>query len=239
MTREERLGRTFVELADTLVDDFDVVDLLSLVAERCVELLDASAAGLLLSDGRGSLHLMAATSEAGELLELFQIQSDEGPCLDCFRSGAPVLADDLAADGARWPRFSPVACGAGFRAAHAVPLRLRSDVIGALNLFRVEPGGLARPDLTTAQALADAATIAVLQHRAARAARELTDQLRTALGSRIAIEQAKGVIAEREDVDMAEAFALLRGYARSNGRLLTEVAQEIIDGTIPPAALAS
>ena len=238
MTREERLGRTFVELADTLVDDFDIVDLHALVAERCVELLDASAAGLLLADGRGTLHLMAATSEATELVELFQIQNHEGPCLECFGSGAPVLAPDLSAEGGRWPRFVPVALGAGFRAAHALPLRLRSEVLGALNLFRSEPGGLAEPDVTTAQALADVATIAILQHQAAHEAQELAEQLRAALDSRIAIEQAKGVIAERAGVDMAEAFDRLRRYARSHRRLLADVAQEVVDGSIPTADIA-
>jgi GAF domain-containing protein len=237
VSREERLGRTLVELADTLVDDFDIVDLLALVVERCVELLDASAAGLLLADARGTLHLMAATSEATELVELFQIQNDEGPCLACFRAGAPVLVPDLATEGDRWPLFVPVATGAGFRAAHALPLRLRGNVLGALNLFRAEPGRLARSDVTTAQALADVATIAILQHQAAREAQALTEQLRAALDSRIAIEQAKGVIAERARVDMAEAFARLRGYARANQRLLSDVAQEVVDGTLPSTAL--
>ena len=237
ISREERLGRTFVEVADTLVDDFDVVDLLVLVTERCVELLDASAAGLLLADGRGVLHLMAATSEETEMVELFQIQNDEGPCLECFGSGLPVLVPDLSAEGGRWPRFVPVAGVAGFRAAHALPLRLRNTTLGALNLFRAEPGRLSRPDVTTAQALADIATIAILQHKAANESRAVAEQLRSALDSRIAIEQAKGVIAERAGVDMAEAFARLRGYARANQRLLAEVAQDVVDGKVPSATI--
>ena len=237
VSREERLGRTFVELADTLVDDFDIVDLLGFVVERSVELLDASAAGLLLADSGGTLHLMAATNEATEMVELFQIQNDEGPCLDCFTAGAPVLAPDLGADSERWPQFVPVATGAGFRAAHALPLRLRARTLGALNLFRTEPGRLTRADVTTAQALADIATIAILQHRAAREAQVLSEQLRGALDSRIAIEQAKGVIAERAGVDMVEAFARLRRYARSNRRLLAEVAQEVVDGSLPFTAI--
>lgn len=237
LNREEKLGRTLVELADTLVDDFDIVDLLVLVAERCVELLDASAAGLLLADARGTLHLMAATSEATELVELFQIQNDEGPCLSCYRAGTPVLVPDLAAENERWPSFVPVASGAGFQAAHAFPLRLRSETLGALNLFRTEPGRLARADVTTAQALADIATIAILQHQAAREAQALAEQLRAALDSRIAIEQAKGVIAERAGVDMSEAFSRLRRYARSNQRRLADVAQDVVDGTLSSAAL--
>ena len=239
ISREERLGRTFVEVADTLVDDFDIVDLLVLVAERCVELLDASAAGLLLADGRGVLHLMAATSEQTEMVELFQIQNDEGPCLECFRSGLPVLVSDLVAESTRWPRFVPVASGAGFRAAHALPLRLRNTSLGALNLFRAEPGRLSRPDVTTAQALADIATIAILQHQAASESRAVTDQLRSALDSRIAIEQAKGVIAERAGVDMAEAFTRLRSHARANQRLLAEVAQDVVDGKLSSATIGA
>ena len=238
VSREERLGRTFVELADTLVDDFDVVDLLVLVAERCVELLDASAAGLLLADPEGSLHLMAATSDATELVELFQIQNDEGPCLECFRTGVPVLVPDIAGEAGRWPSFAPVAVGAGFRGTHAVPLRLRTRTLGALNLFRAEPGRLSEADAATAQALADVATIALLQHRAAREAQAVAEQLRGALDSRIAIEQAKGVIAERAGVDMAEAFGRLRSYARANQRLLADVAHDIVDGTLSSGSIA-
>jgi len=237
LSREERLGRTFVELADTLVDDFDVVDLLVLVAERCVELLDASAAGLLLADAQGVLHLMAATSDQTELVELFQIQDDEGPCLECYRTGAPVLVPDIGAEAGRWGRFAPVALGAGFRATQALPLRLRSNTLGALNLFRAEPGGLTQADTTAAQALADVATIALLQHRAAREAQGVSEQLRGALDSRIAIEQAKGVIAERAGVGMAEAFDRLRSYARGNQRLLADVAQDVVDGTLPSGVL--
>ncbi len=226
-----------MELADTLVDDFDVVDTLVLVTERCVELLDASAAGLLLADAHGTLHLMAATDEAIELVEIFQLQKNEGPCLDCFRAGEPILVPDLASADDRWPGFAPVARAAGFRAAHALPLRLRGATLGALNLFHSEPGHLARPDLTTAQALADLATIAILQHRQAREAQALTDQLRAALESRITIEQAKGVLAERAGVDVSEAFARLRRYARDSQRLLSDVAEDIVDGTLPATTI--
>jgi GAF domain-containing protein len=237
ISREERLGRTFVEVADTLVDDFDIVDLLVLVAERCVELLDASAAGLLLADGRGVLHLMAATSEQTEMVELFQIQNDEGPCLECFRSGLPVLVPDLSAEAERWPRFAPVAGDAGFRAAHALPLRLRSNTLGALNLFRAEQGRLSRPDVTTAQALADIATIAILQHRAVSQAQELNNQLGQALNSRIVIEQSKGMIAQQLSLDMDEAFSMLRHHARSHHRRLSDLATDVIDGKMSPSLL--
>lgn len=234
VTREQRLATTFVDLADSLVEDFDVVDLMMLLAERCVELLDAAAAGLLLADGTGNLCLMAATSDAIQTVELFQIQSDEGPCRDCFHSGAPVSTHDLAAESDRWPRFAPVAAAAGFRAAHALPLRLRGQVLGALNLFRTEPVGLSRADLVTAQAFADVATIVLLQSRAVHDSQMIADQLQEALQSRIAIEQAKGVLAQALGLEMDQAFARLRRFARSGGRRLAEVAQEVVDGTIAP-----
>lgn len=232
MIREQRLATTFVELADSLVEDFDVVDLMVLLTERCVELLDATAAGLLLGDNRGGLHLMAATNDALEVVELFQVQSDEGPCRDCFHRGAMVSTIDLAEDGDRWPRFAPVAAAAGFRAAHALPLRLRGQVLGALNLFRTEPVALTREDLATAQALADVATIALLQNRQAHDSHMVADQLQEALNSRVVIEQAKGIMAERLGLGVDEAFGRLRRYARHSGRRLGEVAQEVIDGTL-------
>jgi GAF domain-containing protein len=235
MTREERLARTFVELADTLVGDFDVVELMGLLVERSVELLDASAAGLLLADNQGALKLMASTSEATELVELFQVQNDEGPCLDCYRSGEPVIADDLAAAPDRWPRFARYAAEAGFSSAHALPLRLRGEVLGALNLFRAESGALGHADVAIGQALADVATIAVLQFRAVHEAHTLAEQLEEALRTRIVIEQAKGVLAERAEVGMEEAFLRLRRYARSHQRLLVDVAEEVVNGTLSGA----
>ena len=237
MTREERLGRTFVELADNLVNDFDVIELLVRVSERSVELFDATAAGVLLADPVGNLRLMAATSEASEMVELFEVQSAQGPCRDCFLTGAQVAAPDLAREEARWPGFGPVALHSGFRAVHALPLRLRERTLGALNLFRAPPGPMAIRDLASAQALADIATIALIQHQAVQHAQELADQLRAALDSRIAIEQAKGVIAERARVDVSDAFGLLRGYARDRQRRLGDVAQDVVDGTIPPGTI--
>jgi GAF domain-containing protein len=238
-TRQDLLAHAFVDLADTLVEDFDVVDLLSHLGERCVELFDAAAAGLLLADRRGALRLMAATSEAMEMVELFQIQNAEGPCLDCHRSGEPVEVEDLSSAAGRWPLFVPVATAAGFRSAHAFPLRLRGRVLGALNLFRTSPGRFAPLDVAAAQALADVATIAILQHRAADDAQALTDQLHLALDSRIVIEQAKGVIAEQGGLDMDESFARLRGYARRHQRLLGEVAQQVIDRQLHAGSLLS
>jgi GAF domain-containing protein len=234
VSREERLARTLVELADSLVDNFDVVDLTVRLTERSVELLDASAAGLLLVNGHGSLSLMAATSRASEAVELFQIQNDEGPCRDCIQAGAPVNVADLADEGDRWPEFAPVAVQAGFRAAHAVPMRLRTQVLGALNLFHGEPTMLGRADLAIAQALADIATIALLQNRAIHESQLVADQLDQALQSRVVIEQAKGVLAQRAGIGVDEAFHRIRRYARSAQRHLADVAVEVVDGTIRP-----
>jgi GAF domain-containing protein len=237
MTREAVLARTMVELADTLVDDFDVVDLLTTLSDRCVAVLDAAAAGIMLAAPGGELQVMTSSSEAMRVVELFELQSQEGPCLDCFRSGQPVVNHDLSVEDGRWPRFAAVALGAGFRAADALPMRLRGQVIGALNLFRAETGSLTTDDVAVAQALADLATIAILQHRAAFEANVLNEQLSEALRSRIVIEQAKGVIAEREGLAVAQAFARLRSYARGHNLRLAELSRGVVAGTIDPSTL--
>ncbi|MQA10044.1 MAG: ANTAR domain-containing protein [Pseudonocardiaceae bacterium] len=225
---EARLVETFVELADTLIDDFDVIDFLQVLVDRCVELLDIDAVGLLLIDERGWLQLIATSNEQARLVELFQLQNEEGPCLDAFHTGASVSHPDLASAGDRWPRFAPAATEAGFAAVHALPMRLRSDVIGALNLFRPAVGELSEAAVRTAKALVAVATIGLLQERAIRTREILTHQLRTALQSRVVIEQAKGMVAERLGVDMATAFTALRGYARHNNRKLSDVAGTVI-----------
>ncbi|GAA1283911.1 GAF and ANTAR domain-containing protein [Pseudonocardia aurantiaca] len=227
---DERLVETFVELADTLIDEFDVIDFLHLLVDRSIELLDVDAAGLLLADQHGRLQLIASSNEQVRLLELFQLQNDEGPCLDAFRSGTRVSAADLSAADERWPRFAEAATGAGFGAVDALPMRLRKELIGALNLFRVERGDLDGPALRTAQALVDVATIGLLQERLLRHQEFLTEQLQTALHSRVVIEQAKGLVAERLGVDMEEAFAALRAHARRHGLKLSDVASSVIDG---------
>jgi GAF domain-containing protein len=237
---EIQLADVFVEMADTLVDDFDVIDFLHVLTERCVELLGVSAAGLLLTDGHDTLQVVAASSEKSRLLELFQLQTDQGPCVDCFRTGQPVSVADLPA-AIRWPRFAAAAAEVGFAAVHALPMRLRTDVIGALNFFDTVPGELDEGKLRTGQALADVATIGLLQHRAIRRRDLLTEQLQVALNSRVLIEQAKGVLAERLHLDMAEAFTVLRNGARSRNRRLSDLARGIVDGTeqIPPAPVTS
>ena len=224
------LSETFVELTDTLVADFDVIDFLHVLTGRSAALLDVSAVGLLLADQRGELRVVAASSEAARLLELFQLQSDQGPCLDCFRSGQPVTATDLGTDQ-RWPRFAAAATQAGFGAVQALPMRLREQVIGALNLFRAAPGVFDSADVRVGQALADVATIGLLHERNIRRSDTLNEQLQTALNSRVVIEQAKGKLAERLGLDIDQAFSVLRDYARSRNRRLSDLARAMVDGT--------
>ena len=237
MDREQHLAETFVELADTLVDDFDVIDFLQGLAARCVELLEVAAAGIVLADQGGSLRTVAASDERARLLELFEVQSDEGPCRDCYQLGAAVVNVDLEGARERWPLFAPRAIAGGFRSANALPLRLRSEVIGSLNLFHAGAGGLDSAALRMAQALADTATIAILQQRTIRRAEVVTGQLQVALTSRIVIEQAKGVLAERLKISTDSAFGVLRAAARSRNRLLSDLAREVANGSADPAQL--
>jgi GAF domain-containing protein len=224
------LSETFVELTDTMVADFDIIDFLHVLTSRSVELLSVSAAGLLLADPRGELRVVAASSEAARLLELFQLQSDQGPCLDCFRSGRPVVVPNLSADQ-RWPRFAAAAGQAGFSAVQALPMRLRDQVIGALNLFRATPGAFDADSVQVGQALADVATIGLLHERSMRRSDILNEQLQTALNSRVIIEQAKGKLAERLGIDVTQAFSLLRDQARNRNQRLSDLARAFVDGT--------
>lgn len=228
---ERQLAEAFVELADTLVDDFDVVDFLHQVTVRCAQVLGVSAAGVLLTDQRGALRVVAASTEQTRLLELLQLQTDQGPCPECFHTGRPIAVADLSAATSRWPRFVAEARRIGFASVHALPMRLRTDVIGTLNLFGTQPGALDEDTIRLGQALADVATIGLLQARAIHHRETLAEQLQTALNSRIVIEQAKGVIAERRHLDMDQSFTLLRGTARTSNRRLSEVARAVIDGS--------
>ena len=225
----ELLSDTFVDLADTMVADFDVIDFLHMLTDRSVALLAASAAGVVLADPRGELRVAAASSEAAGLIELFQIQNDQGPCLDCFRTGQPVTAADLTRADQRWPRFAATAVQAGFRTVEALPMRLRDQVVGALNLFRATPDPFAAADLRIGQALADVATIGLLQERSLRRTEILAEQLQGALNSRVTIEQAKGKLAERLTINMDVAFRMLRDYARNSNQHLTDVARNFVD----------
>ena len=237
MAREVLLARTMVQLADSLVADFDVVDLLTVLVDRSVEVLDVSAAGLMLSGPDGDARVVASSSDAMRVLELFELPAAEGPCFDCLRSGEPVMDGDLGASIDRWPRFAAHATAAGFRSASALPMRLRGRILGALNLFRDEPGPMSADDVVIAQAFADIATIAILQHRAATEARTLNENLTYALNSRIVIEQAKGVLAERSGVGMPEAFERLRRHARRDNLRLADLARAVIDGSVAESAL--
>ena len=223
------LSDTFVDLADTMVADFDVIDFLHVLTDRSVRLLAASAAGVVLADPRGELRVAAVSSGQAGLLELFQLQNDQGPCLDCFRTGQPVTAADLTAAAQRWPRFAEAATRSGFRTVQALPMRLRDQVIGALNLFRAEPGPFDLAELRIGQALADVATIGLLHQQNVRRRETLAERLQAALNSRVAIEQAKGKLAERLGIDMDQAFSMLRAHARSSSQRLTDVARAFVD----------
>ncbi len=234
---ENLVIRTLVELADNLVEDFDVVDLLSRLVDRCVEVVDVAAAGVMLAPPSGALQVVASSSEAMRVLELYELQADQGPCLDCFANGEAVVNVDLAAADSFWPHFAPEAVAAGFRSVHALPLRLRGLTIGALNLFRSETGALDPAEVTAVQGLADIATIAIIQHRVTIDAQRLNTQLSEALNSRITIEQAKGKISQAENVDMDRAFQRLRRHARSHNLRLSDLATDVASGLADPSSL--
>lgn len=242
MTREQSIVQSLVEMADTLVDDYDVVDLLTGLADRCVNLLGVAAAGVMLASPEGDLRLVASSSEAMRVLEVFELQAQQGPCLDAYHSGEQIDHESLRAGAGPWPLFATVALEAGFQSVFALPLRLRDMTIGAMNLFHSHQTPMDERDVIVARAFADLAAISVMQHRAVTETQRVNEQLSGALTSRVVIEQAKGVIAERAQVDMAEAFNRLRSYARTNNRRLTEVAQAAVDGHLdlnadtPPAS---
>lgn len=228
-----------MEVADSLTDDFDIIDLLQRLSERCVELLDVSAAGILLVDQHDELQLLAASDENTRLLELFALQHDQGPCIECYRSGQPRTDIDLTTTAAleHWPRFTAQARLSGFARTHAIPLRLRQRVVGALNLFDQQPGTFSTADQLLAQALADIATIAILQQRTLHRSQLERVQLQTALDTRIVIEQAKGILAERWHTTVDEAFTILRTYARGRRLRLTDLARQVIAGTLDTEAV--
>ena len=220
------IAKAFVELA--LVADFDLVDFLHLVTARSRQALGVEAVGLLLADNHSGLNVMAASSEQARVLELFQLQNAEGPCLDCYRTGHLVSCPDLSTEASRWPRFVPRALDAGFTGVHALPMRRCEQVIGGMNLFTATRGDLDAEILDIAEALTDVATIGLLHERAFRQRELLTEQLQTALNNRLTVEQAKGVIAERADVSIGEAFELLRTYAHNHHRKLADLADAVV-----------
>jgi GAF domain-containing protein len=231
--RERDVIRAFLDLSNELVDGYDMVDLLTQLTANCTRLLDVASAGLLLADSRGVLHLIATSSERTHDLEVLQLQRDEGPCLDCYRLGEPVLVPDLAAEGRRWPRFVARATAAGFASVHAVPMRLRDNILGALGLFGNKPGRLDQDDLALAQALAHVASVAIVNEKAASDRDTVNDQLQLALESRIVIEQAKGVIAYVGELNMNNSFTLLRRYARDHDLRLSDVSTRVANRQLP------
>jgi transcriptional regulator with GAF, ATPase, and Fis domain len=239
MDRYERLAKAFVGLADTLVADYDVVELAQQLIDSAMELLPIDAAGIVLADDKGGLHVFATSSQQTRMLELLQLHADAGPCLDAYRTGEPVLVEDLHAEAARWPAFVERADEYDLRAVTALPLRLRTERVGALNLFAAEAGPMAAADVSVGQALADVAAIGILQQRALSQSEATNQQLQTALTTRLIIEQAKGVLAERGKIDMDRAFHLLRAHARRTNRRLAELAGAVIDGSATTEVLGT
>jgi GAF domain-containing protein len=237
-SRDEWLARTFIELADTLVADFDLIEFLSMLADRCVELLGDAEVGLVLL-GRHGLQVMASSTERMRVTELLEVQFEEGPCFECYRAGLPVLNQQLASADDRWPRFARSARESGFQMVHAVPLRLREEVIGAMNVFDTSLHEMTPTESNLLRAFADAATIGILQERTLKYQSDLSVQLQGALNSRIAVEQAKGIVAERLQVDMDTAFGMIRTHARNHGTQLSAVADALVRGSLSAAELAS
>ena len=225
------VAATLMQLADTLASDYDMFDYLDLLLTRSANVMNAEAGGVMLSNGRGALRLLASTDEPARLMEVYELASQEGPSVECYRGGVQVIEEDLDTSE-RWPRFAPAAVTGGYRAAFAFPMRLRQQTVGALSLFRAEPGRPGAEDVRAAQAFAHMAAIGILQERAVRESRELAGQLQTALNTRVVIEQAKGVVADRADVSMGEAYQRLRWYARNHNRPLRGVASEVVARTL-------
>ncbi|TFD67867.1 GAF and ANTAR domain-containing protein [Cryobacterium ruanii] len=232
MTRASLVSAAFVKLTDTLVGEYDVLDVLHTLVEECVHLLDATAAGLLLADPSGELQVVASTSEESYLVEVLQQQAGAGPCVDCYRTGKVVTMGDIASSGDIYPDFKAAALSQGFHSVHAIPMRVRHRAIGALNLFRTKTGDVTPEDAAIGQALADVATISILQERTAHEDAVVNEQLQRALNSRILIEQAKGVIAQVSTVSMDEAFKRLRADARAKNHTMHESAEDIINRRI-------
>jgi GAF domain-containing protein len=234
---QRRVTETFVVLADTLADPFDVIDLLHELTHRCVELLDVQGAGLMLADPGASLRVPASAGQGARLLELFQLEHDEGPCLDAYRSGRQVTESDFRTSGQRWPRFSPRAVEAGYLSVQSLPLRLHGDVLGAMNLFGVRPQPLTPDQLGLAQAFADITAISIVQDRLTRDRAVLNEQLVHALTSRVAIERATGIVAGRLTMDVEQAFTLLRSVCRRHNRRLSALSEDIVTGAVDVLSL--
>jgi GAF domain-containing protein len=238
-TRETRLNAAFVKLADTLIDDYDIVELLHTLVEECTAIFDVQAGGLMLADADGELQLIASTSEKADLVEVMQLDAGHGPCVDCFATGKAVAIPDIANSGDRWPEFRTEALKQGFHSINATPLRLRGQTIGTLNLFSTRVGDMSDRDILAAQALSDVATIGILQERLIKERGVVADQLQRALDSRVLIEQAKGVLSEYASINVDDAFGVMRSYARSNNMRLHDVAEGVVGRAIVIAPRAT
>jgi len=238
-SREAQLSELFVELADTLTSDFDLVDLLTRLVVRLADMLPADEAGVILADHRGELHVMASSTERMRVLELFELQNDEGPCLDAYRSGEPLINVELDGADTRWPRFAAEARERGFWLVHAFPMHLRGEAVGVVNAFAADHDLLTPEEARVGQALADAATIGILQERSTREARTVVEQLQHALTSRVLIEQAKGVLAEQTGREVSDVFELLRGHARRDNMRIADVARAVLDRRLSVEDLTS
>lgn len=236
-TREQRINEAFVKVAGTLMEQYDVVDLLSALVEECTELLDIQAGGLLIANNLGELELIASTSEEVEFVEVMQLAAGAGPCVDCYETGAQVSVGDIEATRGRWPEFEKAALRKGFRAIHATPMRIHGNIIGSLNLLGTRPNVLSDRDAALAQALADVAVIGILQERSLRDVNFVNEQLQLALDTRILVEQAKGVLAQQETLTMDDAFTALRNYSRAHGMSLRVAAQNLINRSLSTAAV--
>lgn len=228
MIEIERLADVFVEVSDTLVAGFDLIDFLHTLSQHTAD-VSGAVVGIVLADERDRLHLMSASSDAARMLEILQLEKDEGPCLDCFRTGEAVVNTDLAVAGERWPGFAPVAVEAGIRSVHAFPMRLRDRVIGALNVFGRDARSLAPREIRVIQALADVATISIIQEQAIARAEVVNEQLQVALTSRVVIEQAKGAVGRALGITVDEAFELMRRRARHDQTPLTVFAHDLVN----------
>jgi transcriptional regulator with GAF, ATPase, and Fis domain len=235
--RERDVADAFVSLATSLAVGYDVLELLSELTADCARLLDIASAGLLLADPHGVLHVLAASSEETRALELFQLQRDQGPCLECFHTKSAVLVEDLSSAADRWPHFADAALRAGIQSVHALPMRLRDNMLGTLGLFGSEPGSLNGADLRLGQALADVASVALVQGRLSDQQETVNQQLQTALTSRIVLEQAKGILAQVGELDMNGSFNYLRQYSRDHNLRLSDLAAAVVSRELPAEQL--
>ena len=233
MTRDARTSETFADLAEVLVSDYDLADLLHRLADSCVAVCDAAGAGIVVADQYGQLCDMAYSSEDIRRLERFQLLNDEGPCVECYRTGRLVEEPELASMR-RWPRFSAEAASIGIESARALPLRLHGRTVGALNLFHSEPGHSPVSVLRAAQALADLAVVGIVLSNSGSSMHSTAEsKIRTALQERSDVERAKGFLAENGGLPMDDAFERMRAYAEGRGLGLTSVARDLISRSLP------